>query len=77
MQTLTFDLPDLTRQAEHDIRMRVAGTLYEQRLTSTAEAARLVGLPQREFIETMGRYGFSLFSGTPDEYEQDFRVELS
>ena len=77
MQTLTFDLPDLTRQAEHDIRMRVAGTLYEQRLTSTAEGARLVGLPQREFIETMGRYGFSLFSGTSEEYEQDFRVELS
>ena len=62
MTTLTLQLPDsLSPQAEHDLKMELAGALYAKGLLSTGQAAQLVGISRREFIETMGRYGFSIF----------------
>ena len=73
MKTLTIELPDaLSTQAEHDLKMQLAGTLYAKGLFSSSQAAALVGISRREFIETMGQYGYSLFDTftTPD-FEHD------
>ena len=60
MKTLTIELPDeLSAQQEHDLKMELAGTLHAKGLLSLQQAARLVGLERREFMETMSRYGFS------------------
>jgi predicted HTH domain antitoxin len=63
MKTLTIELPDdLSAQAEHDLKMEMAGALYAKGLLSTGQAAQLVGISRREFIETMGRYKISIFT---------------
>ena len=73
MKTLTIELPEeLSAQAEHDLKMELAGALYAKGLLSTGEAAALVGIGRREFIETMGRYGFSLFDTyTATDFDHD------
>ncbi|UYZ63540.1 UPF0175 family protein [Hymenobacter weizhouensis] len=73
MKTLTIELPDsLSPEAEHDLKMELAGALYTKGLLSTGQAAQLVGISRREFIETMGRYGFSLFDTyTPADLDHD------
>lgn len=63
MKTLTIELPDeLSAQQEHDLKMELAGTLYTKGILSTNQAAQLVGISRLEFMETMGRYGFSLLA---------------
>lgn len=61
MKTLIINLPD--SEDEQDVRMRVAGFLMENGVYTYGQAADLVGISKREFIETIGRYGFSIFSG--------------
>ncbi|PRY35937.1 uncharacterized protein UPF0175 [Spirosoma oryzae] len=60
MKTLTINLPD--SEDEQDMRMRVAGFLMENGIYTYGQAADLAGVSKREFIETIGRYGFSIFS---------------
>ena len=61
MKTLTIHLPDeLSPQQEHDLKMELAGTLYTKGIMGTSEAAALVGISRRAFIETMGQYHISL-----------------
>lgn len=60
MKTLTIELPEeLTPQQEHDLKMELAGTLHAKGWLSIGEAAAMVGIGRREFMETMGQYGFS------------------
>ncbi|MDO7887053.1 UPF0175 family protein [Hymenobacter cheonanensis] len=73
MKTLTIDIPhELTPQQEHDLKMELAGTLYTKGLLSTAAAAALVGIGRREFIEQMGKYGFSpLATYSETDFDED------
>ena len=73
MKTLTIHLPDeLSPQQEHDLKMELAGTLYAKGIMGTSEAAALVGISRRAFIETMGQYGFSLFDTyTATDFDHD------
>jgi len=60
VKTLTIELADeLSAQQEHDLKMELAGTLHTKGLLSTSQAAQMIGISRREFIETMGHYGFS------------------
>ena len=72
MKTLTIELPEeLSAQAEHDLKMELAGALYAKGLLSTGEAAALVGIGRREFIETMGRYHMSLVGGSIEQFSEE------
>lgn len=77
MKTLTIDLPD--SEDEQDVRMRVAGFLMENGVYTYGQAAKLAGISKREFIETIGQYGFSIFSSEIADMlkdkQQDFDVE--
>lgn len=59
MKTLTFELPDTVD--EKDVKMQLAAHLYDKGIMSSGQAADLVGISKREFIETVGRYGVSIF----------------
>jgi hypothetical protein len=37
---------------------------------SSGQAADLVGIPKREFIETVGQYGVSIFGESIDDLEK-------
>jgi len=71
MKTLTLDLPDSFDLNEHEVKMLLAGKLYEQGKLTLGQAAQLVGLTKRAFIEVMGKYGFSVVSDSVEDLHSD------
>lgn len=59
MKTLTFNIPDSVNEIE--IKMQLAAHLFEKGVLSSGQAAELVGIPKREFLENVGKYGVSIF----------------
>ena len=68
MKTLTLQLPDTVD--EKDVKMQLAAHLYDKGIMSSGQAAELVGISKREFIETVGRYGVSIFGESIDDLEK-------
>lgn len=69
---LEIRLPETVHVDEHDAKMMLAGKMYEDGLLSSGQAAELVGISKREFVLTMGKYGFSFFADlTEEELKQD------
>ena len=68
MKTLTLQLPD--NVDEKDVKMQLAAHLYDKGIMSSGQAADLVGISKREFIETVGQYGVSIFGESIDDLEQ-------
>lgn len=71
MKTITLEFPDSVELSEFDIKMILAGQLYQQAKLSTGQAAGLVGISKKDFIEKMGKYGFSVFSGSLEDLRKD------
>jgi predicted HTH domain antitoxin len=65
MKMLTLNLPDVVD--EHEVKMQVAGLLFERGILSSGQAANLVGIGKVEFLEIVGQYGFSIFGETVDD----------
>ena len=68
MKTLTLQLPDTID--EKDVKMQLAAHLYDKGIMSSGQAANLVGISKREFIETVGQYGISIFGESIDDLEK-------
>jgi len=68
MKTLTLQLPDTVD--EKDVKMQLAAHLYDKGVMSSGQAADLVGISKREFIETVGHYGVSIFGESIDDLEK-------
>ena len=68
MKTLTLQIPDTVN--EKDVKMQLAAHLYEKGIMSSGQAADLAGISKREFIETVGRYGVSIFGESIDDLEK-------
>lgn len=68
MKTLTLQLPDTVD--EKDVKMQLAAHLYNKGIMSSGQAADLVGISKREFIETVGQYGVSIFGESIDDIEK-------
>jgi predicted HTH domain antitoxin len=51
--------------------MILACQLYHQAKLSSGQAAGLVGLSKREFLELMGKYGYSIFSDSIEDLRKD------
>ncbi len=68
MKTLTLQLPDTVD--EKDVKMQLAAYLYDKGLMSSGQAADLVGISKREFVETVGEYGVSIFGESIDDLER-------
>jgi predicted HTH domain antitoxin len=71
MKTLTLDLPDSLDLSEHEVKMLLAGKLYEQGKMTLGQAAQLTGLTKRAFIEVIGKYGFSIVSDSLEDLHSD------
>jgi predicted HTH domain antitoxin len=59
MKTLTLNLPDSVSESE--IKMQLAALLFEKAILSSGQAADLAGISKREFLESIGKYGVSIF----------------
>lgn len=51
--------------------MIVAAKLFEMGELSSGQAAKMVGITRREFLESVGKYGVSIFQYDVEELEQD------
>jgi hypothetical protein len=68
---LKLDLPDNIKLTARDAAMIIAGKLYSERLLSAGKAASLVGISKREFLESLGQYGYSFLNLTAEEIRQE------
>lgn len=68
MKTLTLQLPDTVNEKE--VKMQLAANLYDKGIMSSGQAADMVGISKREFIETVGQYGVSIFGECIDDLEK-------
>jgi predicted HTH domain antitoxin len=71
MKSINIDLPSSLDINETEIKIILAGELYEREKLSLGQAADLAGLSKRAFIEIMGKYGFSIFSQSTDDLISD------
>lgn len=68
MKTLTLSLPEEVN--EQDVKMAVAAILFEKGTLSSGQAADFAGISKREFIETVGKYGVSIFGETAEDLKK-------
>lgn len=73
METVQISLPKQAQIADFEIKMMVAGGLYEKGRLSAGEAAAVAGLSKRAFLEILGTYGFSIIGYTVSELEEDLK----
>ena len=74
MKELTIKLPE--EADEKIVKMLVAASLYENEIISSEQAAELVGISRREFLEEVGKYQVSIFGETPEDLEQIDEIEF-
>ena len=71
--TLTLELPASLTLSEFDLKMTLAAKLYEDGTLSGGQAADLAGVSKRTFLESLGKYGVSIFGYDADEALEDLR----
>lgn len=74
MKTITINLPE---EAELEkVKMIIAASLFEKGILSSGEAAELVGITRRQFIEDVGKYGVSIFGESAEDLGKVGDIEL-
>lgn len=53
--------------------MILAAQLFDKAILSSGQAADIVGISKREFIETVGKYGVSIFGETIKDIKRSLR----
>lgn len=71
MKTITIQLPE--EASEKDVRMAVAALLFDKRLLTSGQAAEYAGISKREFIETVGQFGVSIFNFPAGDLPNDVK----
>jgi len=73
MRTIQINIPENVDLKDHDFSMIVATKLYEDGKLSAGQAAQIVGLSKRTFIELLGKYGVSVFSTSVSDLHSDIK----
>ncbi len=68
MKTLTLQIPDTVDEKE--VKMQLAAFFYDKGIMSSGQAADFIGISKREFIETVGQYGVSIFGESIDDLKK-------
>lgn len=69
--TVELTLPKDVNVTDAEIRMIVAAKLFDMGELSSGQAAKIVGITRREFLESVGKYGVSIFQYDAEELEED------
>ncbi len=64
MRTIQLNISGNVDLKDYDFLMIIASKLYEEAKLSAGQAAEIVGLSKRAFIEMLGKYGVSVFSNS-------------
>ena len=73
MRTLKINIPDTVDIDDKEVLMVLATKFYEKGKLSLGQAAELVGLSKRAFMEILANYGVSIFNYSSDELENDVK----
>ena len=68
---IVLNIPENINSKTFDVSIYLAAKMYEDKLLSSGQAAEMVGLSKRTFIEILGKYGVSLFSQSTDDLKKD------
>lgn len=68
MKTLTIQIPDGVDEKE--VKMQLAAHLFDKGILTSGQAAQLVGITKRVFLENVGSYGVSIFGEGADDLEK-------
>ncbi len=71
MRIIQLNIPDNIDLKDYDFSMIIAAKLYEDAKLSAGQAAKIVGLSKRAFIEMLGKYGASVFSTSIPDLHSD------
>ena len=71
MSTLIINIPDSFKLEEREAKMHLASSLYEKGKLSLGQAAELVGISKRAFMEILGDYGVSIFNYPVSDLKKD------
>ncbi len=71
MNKIILNIPENLNLKTFDLSVYVASKMYEDGLVSAGQAAEMVGISKRAFIEILGKSGVSLFSQSLDDLEND------
>jgi len=73
MRTIELKIPDHIDLKDYDFLMIIASKLYADAKLSAGQAAEIVGLSKRAFIEMLGTYNTSIFSNYVDDLHLDIK----
>ncbi|TVR78184.1 MAG: UPF0175 family protein [Chitinophagaceae bacterium] len=73
MKTIQIDIPDNLDLNEREIKMLLASRLYENGKLTIGQAAQMVGLSKKAFMEILVDYGVSIFNYPPSELDNDIK----
>jgi predicted HTH domain antitoxin len=68
---LEIELPQSFHLTESELKMILAAKLFEMGELSSGQAAKMAGMARREFLESVGKYGVSIFQYDANEVEED------
>lgn len=71
MRTIILNIPDTVDLDDREALMVIASKLFESGKLSLGQAADLVGLSKRAFMEVLGAYGVSIFNFPLADLDQD------
>lgn len=71
MRKIELNIPDNVDLSDHEFAMIIAAKLYADAKLSAGQAAEMVGLSKRAFIEILGKYGVSVFSTSETDLRSD------
>ena len=71
MTVVTINIPESAEVNAFEIQMIVATKLFETGKLSSGQAAEMLGLSKRTFIELLGKYDVSVFGYDFEELEKD------
>ena len=71
--TVELTLPKSVDISDFEVKMIVASKLYEQGKLSAGQAAEIVGISKRAFLEVLGDFGVSIFGYDDKELKDDLK----
>ena len=71
MKTVKLNIPDSSDLEEMEVLMAAASKLFEKGRISSGQAAEMVGVSKRTFLEMLYLYGVSIFNLKEEELNSD------
>lgn len=71
MKTLQLNIPETLEIKDYDLYMIIASKLYSDGILTAGQAADIVGISKKSFIEVLGKYNTSIFSSYISDYHSD------